>query len=508
MGKLISTFSFCLLTNLLYPQGFVSRIYLPHSQNMMTQAIYETTPGNYIGAGVSWDSINGQVISNLVMMGLNSAGQLTWTKKYAGFNVNTLALRCFYKRGNYLYRVGVGLDNNNKNFGTLLKIDLNGDTLWQRKYIDATDGCIPQMVTSSVDGGFLMTGFFEGINRTTLLIKTDANGNELWRKKIGKFIPNVSDGQSIVQDSLTKKIVITGYQRIINFGETDNVLITDSLGNNPIRSNFLTSIGGIAKDLIQLSTKEFIVVGIEDFPQSIGGNNLTKAYIAKFNLWSPNLLIWKVNFGRTLIYNGFGSVRETANGDISVIGWYDTLLVNNKAPNLLINKLIFNQNGLIKKQRYYDYKTNSDSLDNYISANSFELSSDGGSIVSLIRQNSPNPNPFMFVKYDANGCDSSTAHCATLNLVGENALKIDSEVLKIYPNPADEMINVECKMLNEDSQIKIINIIGEAIYDKKLSIQDSSDNVGINIQHLKSGIYFLQVWDKGNLIATKKIIKE
>ena len=81
-------------------------------------------------------------------------------------------------------------------------------------------------------GLFLVTGFFQNWSANPyskcLLIKTDANGYELWRKKIAKAIPDAQDGKTILQDSASKKIIIAGYQYIGNSNNWDgypNLLI-------------------------------------------------------------------------------------------------------------------------------------------------------------------------------------------------------------------------------------------------------------------------------------------
>jgi hypothetical protein len=229
-----------------------------------------------------------------------------------------------------------------------------------------------------------------------------------------------------------------------------------------------------------------------------------RAYATKFDLNNPLNPIWKVNYGKKSLANGFGCTRELRNSEIIMVGILDTLRIHNINDNDLISLVKLDSNGQVKFQRLYNYKTNSDAATNYLSTVSLELTSYNGCVVALTRINQPNPNPFIFVKYDVNGCDSSTAHCATLNLVGESESKIENEEVKIYPNPTDELINIECNVINEIGLIKILNVMGEVIFKETLFTQHST----FNIKHLKSGIYFLQIWDKENLLVTKKIIKD
>ncbi|MBX3164875.1 MAG: T9SS type A sorting domain-containing protein [Bacteroidetes bacterium] len=74
-------------------------------------------------------------------------------------------------------------------------------------------------------------------------------------------------------------------------------------------------------------------------------------------------------------------------------------------------------------------------------------------------------------------------------------------VVKIYPNHASEIINVECEMLNEETEIKIIDVLGKTV------IHHSTFNISnsIDVSHLSNGIYFLQLkTDKS--VGVKKFV--
>ncbi len=76
--------------------------------------------------------------------------------------------------------------------------------------------------------------------------------------------------------------------------------------------------------------------------------------------------------------------------------------------------------------------------------------------------------------------------------------------IKIYPNPNNGILNVELEMLNgKDSKIKITNVLGETILEESSAIQHST----FNIQHVPSGIYFVNV-SSSDYNITKKIVKQ
>jgi hypothetical protein len=194
MKFLFSYILFC-FTLCCSAQGFRSRLYVSQSSGSSTKAIFEKAPGKYIATGFIIDTSSGVPIKRIAIIELDSTGKLKWIKKYGDsqrpFLGNGFIQRCFYKQSNNLYYAGCTIDTNNQQIGVFMKFNLNGDTLWRRFYrsSDSLEDVIPQMVTGSTDGGFLITGFFQhwGLHTNKfLLIKTDAAGNELWRKKLGK----------------------------------------------------------------------------------------------------------------------------------------------------------------------------------------------------------------------------------------------------------------------------------------------------------------------------------
>ncbi len=87
--------------------------------------------------------------------------------------------------------------------------------------------------------------------------------------------------------------------------------------------------------------------------------------------------------------------------------------------------------------------------------------------------------------------------------VGVNELANNTVVVELYPNPANDILNVNIGLenSNEAITINIINILGEIILTKKQIIQNSV----FNIQHLTSGVYYVQI-NVGNNTFSKKLI--
>jgi hypothetical protein len=81
----------------------------------------------------------------------------------------------------------------------------------------------------------------------------------------------------------------------------------------------------------------------------------------------------------------------------------------------------------------------------------------------------------------------------------ENTLSLDNyknEKIKIYPNPTSEKLFLNS---SEDSNLKIYNSLGQLIF------KINSSNI-IDVSHLKSGVYFVKIFDGAEIFSKKFII--
>jgi len=66
--------------------------------------------------------------------------------------------------------------------------------------------------------------------------------------------------------------------------------------------------------------------------------------------------------------------------------------------------------------------------------------------------------------------------------------------IQLYPNPADAMLNVVIKNINEAATIQIYNITGQLLYNQ--SNINPSETYSIPVSHLATGMYFLKTFSK------------
>ena len=438
-------------------------------------------------------------------MGSDALGNLIWQKKYGSpkfqYLDNILAPRgAIYKDANAFYHALTVRDSNNYQIGVLIKFNFNGDTLWQKVYREISPkDVILQGLTKSIDNGFLLTGASQELGgQVCLLIKTDINGNELWRKRINKITPNVQDGHAIVQDTASKKIIIAGYQYIGNSSSWDtysNILIIDSLGTKTVQTTFNNSGGGGFDEVIQLRDKNFLACGswyASSDPKYYG-------FIVKFGITGN--LIWSKKLNVASTYNLTYFLYELKNGDIMALGRLDTMANHFQSAIIKLQLLKLDKNGNIKFKKYigssYD-DVNSET------PGSMNPTQDGGFIIASRFPFTNSPAPYSIIKIDSTGCDTTEQWCQSVALGISNFNALSGYNFEIYPNPANDILHLKIETPIEKSlALKIIDISGREI--ETLSIEPNN-NVQLNTADYKTEVYFVSLIYEGKTVDVRKLL--
>jgi preprotein translocase subunit YajC len=106
---------------------------------------------------------------------------------------------------------------------------------------------------------------------------------------------------------------------------------------------------------------------------------------------------------------------------------------------------------------------------------------------------------------DANTAASIKEFCPTWNIIPCATLGVDDEFsnefskISVYPNPANNYIEINGLPLDKTSQIDLFNIQGQ-----KILFVDKNNGAGIDVSNLSSGTYLLKIKESG---ASKLFIK-
>lgn len=77
--------------------------------------------------------------------------------------------------------------------------------------------------------------------------------------------------------------------------------------------------------------------------------------------------------------------------------------------------------------------------------------------------------------------------------------------VNVYPNPVNETANVVFNLTsNVDTNIEIVNILGEVVYTENLgTLTNGQHTTVVDVQGLTNGIYFLNIISEGNIVSKK-----
>jgi hypothetical protein len=91
--------------------------------------------------------------------------------------------------------------------------------------------------------------------------------------------------------------------------------------------------------------------------------------------------------------------------------------------------------------------------------------------------------------------------------VGINEVtKNETENVIIYPNPASEIINIEFKKsLTDKSEIQLFDISGKLFFKQEII---NKDRIEIDISHLNSGVYIIEINSENGFSERHKLIKK
>ncbi len=123
--------------------------------------------------------------SDFLLMKLTSDGNALWSRFYGGMGADTVTSVVQTIDGGFAFTGPTESFGENGDF-CLMRVDLNGDSLWTQTYggpgVDRA-----RKVLTTPDGGFLLTGYTEsvGTGGDIWIVRTDSLGNELWSQNYG-----------------------------------------------------------------------------------------------------------------------------------------------------------------------------------------------------------------------------------------------------------------------------------------------------------------------------------
>lgn len=219
--------------------------------------------------------------------------------------------------------------------GFIVKFNKNGSIAWSNKLGDDLSDTEIYKVIEISDGGFVAVGASSsrniGVTNTTtervpIIVKYSQDGQQEWIKSVGNGGMNVNF-KSVIE--LKDGSLVAVGADMVHHKNGAIMAKFSSTGKLLKNTEFRGTGNDSFSDIIQLSDGSLIVVGTTDSKGTIesvsvpNGGAIALKYDSEFNLQ------WGSSYGSASSYSRFNSVLEMSDGNIAVIGNFNSILFYN-----------------------------------------------------------------------------------------------------------------------------------------------------------------------------------
>lgn len=458
--------------------------------------VIETHDGKFLSCGVSSHPFINYQAAYLVKT--DSLGNLIWKKQY-----NFSAPTTYSNNGTDMFRDVVELPDSNylllgitTNTITndddvfLCKIDTAGNLLWFKKYMHPDDDESNAFKLTS-DGKVIILGyaFSSGTYSDVLLIKTDLNGNLIWRKRFGNIYDEKYYSIEIIKNNT--EYLLGGDYGYYNTGNPYydmSLMRTDTTGNILWQQQYGISPDESGKCAIPTLDSGYAICGMYNDTGVVlkTNKNGVVQWIKKFSL-EPSSVIYQL---KQLQDSSYVMIK-------SDIDWQNT----NRTGSLMKA----DKNGNLLWQRIYPHPTSG--ISNYFFG--FNTTADKGFIMTgqYNRIGQPYQNMWL-VKTDSLGCDSVS--CSYLVTGAKETHLANTGNLVLYPNPNSGSFKIhiwESENTEGLVSVSITNLIGQTVFNQILN-KTSNSEIEIKEGNLCKGIYIVSLLQNNKSIGKSKLVIE
>jgi hypothetical protein len=252
---------------------------------------------------------------------LSENGVIEWKKNFGGTSNEGGYSACLTNDGNYLIAGNSEsslpeiLDNHGYNDFWLIKIDPNGNELWQKNYGGSNHDYLKKIKNTS-DGGYILTGDSKSSDgnvsgnngkQDVWTVKINETGNIQWQNNFGGTEDDFS--KDVIEDT-DGNFIIIGETYSFDLDAAENhsgnglrdyfIIKVDNLGQKVWSRCYGGESNEYARTIVQSSSGEYLIIG-ESYSvsgQPTGNHGSADYWLIKINPTNGNL-IWQKSFGGT-----------------------------------------------------------------------------------------------------------------------------------------------------------------------------------------------------------------
>lgn len=466
------------LSNISYPQ--ITTIWSKLYGNDKVDEAYFVSP-TITGGSITCGAANGfESNVDMYILNLDANGDTLWSRiigeidtQERGLCVRQTIDSCFIVTGyveiDYGYRI------------YLSKLDGSGETLWFKLY---GSGDAKSVIQTSDQGYLIAADISTSSDRYSLLLKTDKDGNEIWRRSYN-FIDAITKG---VLETSKGDFVVCCQGFAISENKHVELYCVDSSGN--LKWQLFNDKYSRTNSAIELPDKSIVAVG---------------GISTHFN---TNVRIIKVDEAGSLI-----SEKEYGMGDYIYCEGVGLALINEK--NFLINSTVRGYGDIVDYQWawFLALDINLDTLWTkivdtsraYIQSGQFnsicKISENQYYAAGWFQQQPDYKQDIWVMKFSLDSTISGIEY--------DKRIKTSSKFIleQNYPNPFNPKTKINYSIpQNEFVVLKVYDILGTEITTLVNGNQTKGDHsIEFNATNLHSGIYFYKI-NSGSYSEVKKLI--
>jgi hypothetical protein len=417
---------------------------------------------------LGYESVDSILRMDVALWKFNPLGDLIWKKIYAPGD-DDLGLYILNIDNQHLLLCGTSYNSNGQVSPFVIKVDVNGDTVWQRTFSFPSQALI-KYADKTTDGGFVFSGQIvdEFGENNCFVFKTDSDGNLIWYKSIGDF-----------QNQYFKQLITAESGGFWGIGDTyatnesmDILLLKlDENGNEVFRKQYGDEFENGSQGIIETNDGNLLIYG--ENKKSVNGK--FDFIFLKINEFGDT--IWRRNIGSKDADAAF-YITENIDGTYTATG-YSVSQENNP---ISVSAVKISATGELIWQRWYNES---------ILGIGYEIipAITGGYLIAATQY-------------------GNVKEKAELLYIDEEGLMISKEIddksnLTFYPNPFARFLTIQSNVYDKDRLIGVYSIEGKFIKKIELATQQNI----IDLQNLENGIYFFRIIS-GESISFLKAIKK
>jgi hypothetical protein len=432
--------------------------------------------------------------SDIYLLKVDQQGNYEWQRTYGGNEIEGACKIKFTQDGNIAMAGHTSSYLNTSYDFYLIKADMNGDTLWTKHY-GTSEWDFANSMDTCADGGFIMAGkTYDTGNAYSdiLIVKTDADGNEQWQKKIGGNLDDVAN--SII--SIPGGYIVCGSTGSLGMGGNDIYVFKTDLNGNIIWERTFGEIHNDEGTTCFLDNENLIVVG---------GKMTLTTYPNNFNTFLVKLRLDGTNYWE-FVNNSIGTINNQIE---CVVAGYNKGITSSGSFNP--NSPTFNDLFIFINDSMGSYNnsgTHGGSFEDY-GKSIIKTADYGYAAIGTTNSFGMGLSNIYFIKTDTL-TPSVGALSIFVNLKETNQLVAAQNL--VYPNPFSHSstINIDFPasiLASNTFALKLIDQLGnEVSHQVAYTVKDNNKGSAITINNmsLSNGMYYYSLSINDKAIAQGK----